>query len=89
MILNDEEETKACSIVCEKNEVACPFEECKYWIFSEKEYNCDLIAIRNNGPMTFREIGERLGISYVRVKQIETAAMKKITKLTSLGILED
>ena len=36
------------------------------------------MAIYENGPMTLREIGERLGISFARVKQIEKAALKKI-----------
>tara|TARA_B100000131_G_C17869687_1_gene513671 strand:- start:448 stop:618 length:171 start_codon:yes stop_codon:yes gene_type:complete len=49
----------------------------------EEEYNCALISIYENGAMTLRQIGERLGISFARVKQIETVALQKI-KDTSL-----
>ncbi len=42
------------------------------------EYNCCLISIYENGNMTLREIGERLGISFARVKQIETVALAKM-----------
>ena len=39
-----------------------------------------MIAIDKNGRMTLREVGDRLGISFVRVKQIENAAQKKLLK---------
>ena len=42
------------------------------------EHNCCLISIHENGNMTLREIGERLGISFARVKQIETIALTKM-----------
>jgi DNA-directed RNA polymerase sigma subunit (sigma70/sigma32) len=44
----------------------------------EEEYNCTLIAIYENGSMTLRQIGDRLGISFARVKQIETIALGKM-----------
>lgn len=56
----------------------CQKTECRFFIQYEKDYNCCLVAIYENGPMTLREIGERLGISFARVKQIEKAALKKI-----------
>tara|TARA_Y100000310_G_scaffold342423_2_gene445626 strand:- start:440 stop:586 length:147 start_codon:yes stop_codon:yes gene_type:complete len=39
-----------------------------------------LIAIYENGRMTLREVAERLGISFARVKQIETQALEKLKK---------
>tara|TARA_R100001082_G_C4321558_1_gene141360 strand:- start:439 stop:657 length:219 start_codon:yes stop_codon:yes gene_type:complete len=56
----------------------CDVRDCRHFIEYKKEYNCALIAIYENGPMTLREIGDRLGISFARVKQIESAALKKI-----------
>lgn len=78
-----------CAKACDKNNVPCPFVECKHWIKYEGDKNCDLISVYKNGEMTFRQIGERLGISYVRVKQIETAAIKKLKKLNPNHALED
>lgn len=78
-----------CAEACEKNNVSCPFQECKHWIKFKNDNNCDLISIQKHGEMTLREVGERLGISYVRVKQIESVAIKKIKKFSSKQLLED
>ncbi len=48
------------------------------WIKYGEEYNCALISIEMNGNMTLQETGERLGISAVRVKQIQDKTLKKI-----------
>jgi len=61
-----------------QEEKSCTMSDCRHFIDFKDEYNCTLIAIYENGPMTLREIGDRLGISFARVKQIETLALKKI-----------
>ena len=73
---------KDCSIICQEKDIPCPFSECKNWIEFKEDHNCDLISIQKNGEMTLREVGDRMGISYVRVKQIESAAIKKIKSFT-------
>jgi DNA-directed RNA polymerase specialized sigma subunit len=40
-----------------------------------------LIAVEKHGSMTLREVSERLGISFVRVKQIQDKAVKKLSNL--------
>ena len=75
---------RACSIECMQKSKCCQSTECKYFIEFEEEYNCTLISIYENGPMTLRQIGDRIGVSFARVKQIETKALKKI-KDTSLN----
>ena len=55
-----------------------PEDVCKYFIDFKEDYNCCLISIYENGGMTLRQIGDRLGISFARVKQIETIALKKM-----------
>lgn len=75
---------RMCSSACVVNEVQCPFKECKYWINHQGDLNCDLIAINRNGEMTLRQIAERLGVSFVRIKQIEEQALKKLTKRMSI-----
>ena len=69
-----------CSRVCLKHKVNCSDKECKFWIDYKDEQNCTLISIYENGRMTLRQVAERLGVSFARVKQIETRAMEKIKK---------
>jgi len=63
-----------------KEKSNCAQEECRYWVDFKEEYNCCLVSIYENGSMTLRQIGDRLGISFARVKQIETEALIKIRK---------
>lgn len=78
---------KECSKKCVEHEVKCPFKECEHWLDYGEDHNCDLVSINKNGPMTLRQVADRLGVSFVRIKQIEDAAVKKIKK--GLKQLED
>ena len=71
---------KICAEVCNKDNKCCDNKECRMWIDYEEDLNCTEIAVKKNGCMTLKEIGYRLGISYVRVTQIEKEALKKIQK---------
>tara|TARA_A100001391_G_scaffold181133_1_gene146918 strand:+ start:491 stop:724 length:234 start_codon:yes stop_codon:yes gene_type:complete len=71
---------RKCLETCKKLNVACPIEECRYWIKYEKDLNCVFESVNINGPMTLRECGDRLGLSYVRVKQIEDKILRNIKK---------
>ena len=57
-----------------------PCEECKcrQWLDYEDDLNCTLIAAEKHGSMTLREVGDRLGISFVRVKQLQDVALAKL-----------
>jgi DNA-directed RNA polymerase specialized sigma subunit len=44
----------------------------------EEDLNCARIAANKHGEMTLREVAKRVGISFVRVKQVEDAAKEKI-----------
>tara|TARA_B100000287_G_scaffold13730_1_gene13887 strand:+ start:17459 stop:17698 length:240 start_codon:yes stop_codon:yes gene_type:complete len=72
---------KKCLQTCKDIGTTCPITECRYWIDFPKDLNCTFETIDNNGALTLREASERLGISYVRVKQIEDQALKKISLL--------
>jgi predicted transcriptional regulator len=72
---------KNCCDCCVINDTACPMKNCKYWIKYKDDLNCSLIAIEKHGSMTLREVSERLGISFVRVKQIQDKALKKLSNL--------
>jgi len=71
---------RACSMECMKKKLPCTQAECRLFIEFEEDYNCTLVAIWENGPMTLRQIGERIGVSFARIKQIETKALKKMRK---------
>ena len=63
--------------------MSCPIEnsDCRHWINYEDDSNCTLIAVENQdgGKMTLREVSDRLGVSFVRVKQIEDSTIKKLS----------
>ena len=72
---------KMCLEACKKLNVTCPIQKCRYWINYPAEKNCTFQTIENNCQMTLREAADRLGISFVRVKQIQDNALKKISHL--------
>lgn len=72
---------KKCLETCKKLNTPCPIEECRHWIDYEKEMNCVFESVDKNGSMTLREAAERLGMSYVRVKQIQDQTLIKISGL--------
>jgi hypothetical protein len=67
-----------CLEECKKENTPCKEEQCRNWIEYEQDYNCVLQAVECHGAMTLREIADRLGLSFVRVQQIEKAALKKM-----------
>ena len=71
---------KGCLEICKQYKCSCPIKECKSWIDYKEEYNCMYEAIARNGAMTLREIAERMGVSFVRIKQIEDKALLKLSK---------
>lgn len=54
--------------------------ECRNHIDYPQEHNCVLITVQENNDMSLREVADRLGISHVRVMQIEKEALKKLNK---------
>ena len=55
-------------------------EDCKMWIDYPEDGNCVLNSIEKHGCMTLDQISKRLGVSIVRISQIEKAALKKLSK---------
>lgn len=85
---NNEITLKECSQVCLDKDVSCDFKECNSWINFAEDQNCDLISIKKHGQLTLRQVGDRMGVSYVRIKQIEEAAIKKIKQSTTLEMFQ-
>lgn len=78
---------RECARDCLIERRKCRRKNCKYWIKYGEEYNCALISIELNGNMTLQETGDRLGISAVRVKQIQDKTIKKIKFLSEFDVL--
>lgn len=76
-----------CLEKCIELEVSCPNTDCRAWVDFEKEYNCIHKTVDENGQLTLREVAKRLNISFVRVKQIEDLALKKLSKITRKGTI--
>jgi|15BtaG_2_1085339.scaffolds.fasta_scaffold00008_90 hypothetical protein len=68
---------ETCELACE----GCPVQKCKFWIDYPEEFNCSKISVEKNGAMTLRETAKRLGISYVRVKQLEDEALEALSTI--------
>lgn len=77
---------KKCTAKCIELQTDCPNDDCRYWVKHEASLNCSFIAIEKNGNMDLRSIGDIIGVSFVRVKQIQDNALVKISK--SLTILQ-
>lgn len=71
-------EFKSCVEACQKLGTSCPNKECRSWINYEDDLNCTKIAVENNDNMTLRDVARRLNCSFVRVKQLEEGALKKM-----------
>jgi len=69
-----------CAQQCLKDKESCGASECRYHIDYEDEFNCSLISIYENGPMSLREIAKREGLSFARIKQIQDKALIKLKK---------
>ena len=66
---------------CKELGVTCPVQDCRQWIDYAEDLNCVYEAVRKNGNMTLREIAEKLNLSFVRIKQIEDKAIKKLSRI--------
>ena len=70
-----------CLDKCKKNNTPCDKRNCRMWIEYAEEYNCAYETVNKNGSLTLREVGKRLKVSFARIKQIETEALKKLKLL--------
>ena len=56
----------------------CKKSECRKWIEYDEDLNCLYESIDKHGPLTLREVADRLGVSFVMIKQIEDKTLKKL-----------
>ena len=83
-MINDkfkEIELNACFNVHKNYSKNCSNTSCRYWHDLEESNNC-IINKSNNNPHTLQEIGDILGITRMRVCQIEKRILKKIKDIS-------
>ncbi len=69
-----------CYEICQNTNRPCGQKKCRYWLDYEDDLNCTLIVANKHGSLTLREIGKRLSLSFVRIKQIQDQALKKLNR---------
>jgi DNA-directed RNA polymerase specialized sigma subunit len=52
----------------------------RHYIISEQHNNCVLCLVEDKGPLSQEEIGMYMGVTKMRVWQIQKIAMKKLIK---------
>jgi hypothetical protein len=72
---------KKCSQKCIDLDTECPNVDCRYWVEHQNSLNCTFIAIEKHGEMDLRSVGDIMGVSFVRIKQIQDKAVQKVNKL--------
>lgn len=74
-----------CAEKCKELNVSCPNKDCRMWIDYEQEKNCCLVSIQEKQiktagkSLTLHEVGERLDLNYLKVRQIEMSALRKLS----------
>lgn len=72
---------KECLRVCKENNSPCQNKGCRKWIEYEDDLNCCLVSVEEAADgLTLHETAKRVGLSFVRVRQIEKEALKKLSK---------
>ncbi len=79
---------RKCARECMIEGEECVQKDCRLWLDYSEDLNCTLVAVNKNGPMTLRQVADRLGISFVRVKQIETEILSKLKKRAAAAELK-
>ena len=69
-----------CAEICKKRRRPCTNSDCRLWMDYPGDLNCALISVEFNGSLSLKQVGERLNLSHVRIKQIQDGAIKKINK---------
>jgi len=77
---------------CKKNSILideiCIDTTCEWRLKNESFLNCTWVAC-NYGPFTLEEVGDMMGVTRERIRQIEAKAIKKLQHKKRRDILKD
>lgn len=77
---------------CRKSSIlideACLDTTCEWRLKSEAFLNCTWVAC-NYGPFTLEEVGNMMGVTRERIRQIEAKALKKLQHKKRKDVLRD
>lgn len=71
---------RECVKKCVKDMTPCSNKSCRYWIEYEKDLNCCFVAVEKNGAMTLQEVGKRMSLTSVRIKQLQDEALERVRR---------
>jgi hypothetical protein len=66
----------------------CQESTCEWFLKNETFLNCTWVAC-HHGPFTLEEVGEMMGVTRERIRQIEAKALKKLQHKKRKGQLSD
>ena len=66
-----------------KNDKKCKKNNCHYWINHKESNNCTIVGAQKENYWTLERIGNLLGVTRMRVCQIEKKAINKIKQKIS------
>lgn len=69
-----------CFQMHENKKIACQNKACRQWIKCSESQNCTIIASKK-GPMSLQEIGDIMGVTRMRICQMEKRIVQKISDL--------
>ena len=75
--MSDESTREICYEKNARCQSQCSRRECRYWIAHGDAMNCTILAA-SKGPMTLQEIGEIIGVTRMRVCQLEKKILTDI-----------
>ena len=66
----------------EKRGLTCEKKSCRLWMTAGEHLNCAAIAASNNDEgMTLQQIGDILGVTRMRICQIEKKVVEKLSSM--------
>jgi len=70
-----------CYTECRIKKKECQVRDCRLWIDYPEDFNCTETAVQKEGEMTLKKVGDRLGLTPSRIKQIENKSIVKVSKI--------
>ena len=66
----------------------CPDTVCEWWLKNDMFCNCTWVAC-NYGPFTLEEVGEMMGVTRERIRQIEARTLAKLKAIREAQCLQE